>query len=77
MISKLGQVLNFTRKLGQGLQTARRIGSAVNKELGGKLLDNKYGRLANDLSKKALEGVGVATNVLEKAEEVDRRIRRL
>lgn len=77
MISRLGQALNFTRKLGQGISTARRIGSAVNTALGGRLLANPLGQRLNDFSKKAEGALGFASSALEKAQNLEKSIRRL
>ena len=77
LISRIGQALNFTRKLGQGIQQARRIGSIVNRELGGALMQNKYGRMINDISRTAGDVTNTVGNVLEKAQTMDNKLRRL
>eukprot|EP00960_Hanusia_phi_P064208 765729-Hanusia_phi.AAC.1 len=75
--SRIGQALGYVRKLGQGLQTARRIGSAVNRELGGKLTQHPLGAKINELSKQAIQGTNLVQTGLEKADQIDRRLRRL
>lgn len=75
--SRLGSALNFVRKLGTGIQQARQIGSIVNRELGGKLMQNKYGRMINDVSRVAGDVTNTVGNVLEKAQTMDNKLRRL
>ena len=77
MISRLGSALNFVRKLGTGIQTARRIGSIANRELNGALMNNKYGRMINDISRTAGDVTNTVGNVLEKAQTMDNKLRRL